>query len=164
MIATSGTGAPFGSNAHGQTRGHPSDEPALPQVAPRSGRASFGTLPTEGVRCSPQRCSTIRATTADQKDPAVFASTARRTLMQGTFQPRRPRIAAVGLASWDRIIRVERYPVPGSYAIVQDSASLPGGTTSNSAVTIARLGADVAIAALIGDDPEGNALRDTLRR
>jgi ribokinase len=84
--------------------------------------------------------------------------------MQTTFPPRRPRIAAIGLASWDWIIRVERFPVPGSYAIVQGTASLPGGTTSNSAVTLARLGADVAIAALIGDDPEGDALRKTLRR
>ncbi len=77
---------------------------------------------------------------------------------------RKPRIAAVGLASWDRIVEVDRYPAPGSYAIVRNTASLPGGTTSNSAVTLARLGAEVTLAALIGDDADGQQMRATLER
>lgn len=77
---------------------------------------------------------------------------------------RPPRIAAVGLASWDRIIQVDHYPQPGSYAIVNTTASLPGGTTSNSAVALARLGAEVSLAALVGDDTEGTLLRETLER
>jgi ribokinase len=82
-----------------------------------------------------------------------------------TRQPaRRTRIAAVGLASWDRLIAVERYPAAGSYVIVRETASLPGGTTSNSAVALARLGAEVAIVALVGDDAEGQAMRETLER
>jgi sugar/nucleoside kinase (ribokinase family) len=75
-----------------------------------------------------------------------------------------PRIAAVGLASWDRIIQVDHYPAAGRYAIVEATASLPGGTTSNSAVTLARLGSTVSLAARIGDDAEGVSLRDTLDR
>jgi sugar/nucleoside kinase (ribokinase family) len=77
---------------------------------------------------------------------------------------RRPRIAAIGLASWDRFIEVDRYPAAGSYAIVRGTASLPGGTTSNSAVALARLGAEVALVALIGGDDEGAAMRATLKR
>jgi sugar/nucleoside kinase (ribokinase family) len=84
-------------------------------------------------------------------------------MMQTRQPPRRPRIAAVGLASWDRIVEVDRYPAAGSYAIVRTTASLPGGTTSNSAVALARLGAEVALVALIGDDTEGDAMRETLQ-
>jgi sugar/nucleoside kinase (ribokinase family) len=84
--------------------------------------------------------------------------------MPTTSPPRRPRIAAVGLASWDRIITVDRYPEAGTYAIVKSTSSLPGGTTSNSVVALARLGAEVAFAALVGDDAEGDSLRETLRR
>ncbi|HKG27448.1 MAG TPA: carbohydrate kinase family protein [Thermomicrobiales bacterium] len=84
--------------------------------------------------------------------------------MPATQERRRPRIAAVGLASWDRIIEVERYPAPGSYAIVSNTASLPGGTTFNSAVALSRLGADVALVALVGEDAEGDAIRQTLAR
>jgi ribokinase len=85
-------------------------------------------------------------------------------MMPATQWRRRPHIAAVGLASWDRMIAVERYPGPGSYAIVSHTASLPGGTTSNSAVALSRLGADVALVALVGDDGEGDAIRQTLAR
>src|SRR5262245_1536749 len=85
-------------------------------------------------------------------------------MSEANHEPRRPRIAAVGLASWDRIITVDRYPSAGSYAIVRRTASLPGGTTSNSAVTLARLGAEVSLAALVGDDADGASLRETLDR
>jgi ribokinase len=75
-----------------------------------------------------------------------------------------PRIAAVGLASWDRLIVVDRYPAPGRYAIVRQSVELPGGTTTNSAVTAARLGARVSVVALVGDDGPGRAIREALER
>lgn len=86
------------------------------------------------------------------------------SLMQTRLKRRLPTIAAVGLASWDRIIVVDRYPAQGSFAIVDRTASLPGGTTANAAVALARLGAEVALVALVGDDPEGDALRQTLQR
>jgi len=72
---------------------------------------------------------------------------------------RAPRVAAVGLASWDRFVVVDRQPVPGSYPIVHEEASLPGGTTTNSAAMLARLGAHVSLAAYVGDDADGEALR-----
>lgn len=77
---------------------------------------------------------------------------------------RPPRIAAIGLASWDRLITVDRYPAPGSYAVVRQCVELPGGTTTNSAVAAARLGAHVSIVALVGDDAPGRAIREALDR
>lgn len=75
-----------------------------------------------------------------------------------------PRVAAVGLASWDRIIQVDTYPEAGHGAIVTATAELPGGTTGNSAVALARLGADVSLATLVGDDADGVMLREALER
>src|SRR4051794_11031883 len=87
-------------------------------------------------------------------------------MANASFLPRRPdrppRIAAIGLASWDRVIAVERYPEPGSYAIVAEEREGPGGTTTNAAVALARLGAEVAIRAQIGDDDAGRAMRTAL--
>ncbi|MER3485835.1 MAG: hypothetical protein C4345_07615 [Chloroflexota bacterium] len=77
---------------------------------------------------------------------------------------RAPRIAAVGLASWDRLLTVDRYPSPGGYAIVRRCLELPGGTTTTSAVAAARLGAQVSIVALVGDDAPGRAIREALNR
>src|SRR5690348_14807269 len=77
---------------------------------------------------------------------------------------RPPRVAAIGLISWDRLIVVERYPDPGGYAIVTAEFSGPGGTTSNAAVALARLGADVFVRASVGRDPAGAAMRGALEQ
>ena len=73
-----------------------------------------------------------------------------------------PRIALVGLASWDRLLVVDRLAGPGEYAIVVTEASLPGGTTTNTAVALARLGAAVAFTGLVGDDEAGERMRAAL--
>ncbi len=75
---------------------------------------------------------------------------------------RQPRVAAVGQASWHHLLLVDRFPVPGGCAIVQGERPELGGTTSFSAVALARLGADVSFAGVVGDDEEGVALRDAL--
>ena len=72
------------------------------------------------------------------------------------------RIAAIGVASWDRLIAVDRYPAAGEQAIVRAEVSAPGGTATNTAVALARLGARVRIAAAVGDDAEGEAIRRVL--
>ena len=77
---------------------------------------------------------------------------------------RTPRIATVGLASWDTLLAVDSYPSPGSYAIVDRQASLPGGTTTNTSVALARIGADVSFVGLVGDDLPGVAIREALER
>ena len=75
---------------------------------------------------------------------------------------RRPRIACIGLASWDRLIAVPAYPAVGEQADVLEEVSAPGGTTTNTAVALARLGAEVGIAAAIGDDQRGEDVRRAL--
>lgn len=72
--------------------------------------------------------------------------------------PRPPRIAAVGMASWDRFLVVERYPAAGAYEIVRHEVELPGGTTTNTAVALSRLGAQISLIAMVGDDREGSHL------
>jgi sugar/nucleoside kinase (ribokinase family) len=75
---------------------------------------------------------------------------------------RAPRIACVGLSSWDRLIAVPEYPAVGEQAHVLEEVSAPGGTTTNTAVALARLGAWVGIATAIGDDERGALVRRSL--
>ena len=75
---------------------------------------------------------------------------------------RKPRIDCVGLVSWDRLLAVSRYPEAGGSADVLEEVSAPGGTTANTAVALARLGATVRIAAAIGDDERGAMVRHAL--
>jgi sugar/nucleoside kinase (ribokinase family) len=72
---------------------------------------------------------------------------------------KQPRIACIGLSSWDRLIAVPAYPAVGGEADVVEEVSAPGGTTTNTAVALARLGADVRIATAIGDDERGELVR-----
>lgn len=77
---------------------------------------------------------------------------------------KRPRIACIGLSSWDRLISVPAYPEVGGQADVLTEVSAPGGTTTNTAVALARLGAEVGIATAIGDDDRGELVRQELLR
>lgn len=72
---------------------------------------------------------------------------------------RAPRIACIGLSSWDRLIAVPEYPAVGEQADVLEEVSAPGGTTMNTAVALARLGARVGIATAVGDDERGALVR-----
>lgn len=71
---------------------------------------------------------------------------------------RQPRIAAIGTASWDRLLAVSTYPAAGAYRVVNDEWSLPGGTTINTAVALARIGTAVTLVGRVGDDDEGRRL------
>ncbi|MFT4038766.1 MAG: carbohydrate kinase family protein [Thermomicrobiales bacterium] len=73
-----------------------------------------------------------------------------------------PRICCIGLSSWDRLIAVPTYPGVGEQADVIDEVSAPGGTTTNTAVALARLGADVGLATAVGDDDRGELVRKGL--
>ncbi len=73
-----------------------------------------------------------------------------------------PRIAVIGIASWDRLVGVERYPGVGEHVSVTAESSAPGGTSANTAVALARLGAVVTIATVVGDDADGQAIRRSL--
>lgn len=74
-----------------------------------------------------------------------------------------PRIAALGLCSWDRLLVVDGHPTPRQQAIVQQEITAPGGTTTNTCVQLARLGATVTAMTAVGDDPEGAAVLAGLR-
>jgi sugar/nucleoside kinase (ribokinase family) len=76
--------------------------------------------------------------------------------------PRSPRIALVGLSDWDDFIVVDRYPALGSFAITREALGCPGGTTLNSAVSLARLGVKVSLVSMLGDDHEGHQIRELL--
>lgn len=75
-----------------------------------------------------------------------------------------PRIGAIGLASWDRSIVVEAYPDAGSWTEVFREEVGPGGTTSNTAAALAKLGARVSFRSVVGDDPVGISLTEALTR
>lgn len=68
----------------------------------------------------------------------------------------------MGFATWDRLLRVRRYPAPGEQEVVTEEVAAPGGTSTNTAVALARFGAQAAIVAAIGDDDEGKAIRRVL--
>lgn len=70
-----------------------------------------------------------------------------------------PQINCIGLSSWDRLIAVPSYPEVGGQADVIEEVSAPGGTTTNTAVALARLGAKVGLATAIGDDERGKLVR-----
>ena len=77
---------------------------------------------------------------------------------------RAPRIAAIGISDWDDYIVVDRYPSVGSFATTRDVCGFPGGTTLNSAVAAARLGAHVSMVSALGDDANGAEIRRAIRR
>ena len=69
------------------------------------------------------------------------------------------RIAAIGLINHDQIIHLDHLPLPGTSAIVSDVTESPGGTTSNTAVALARLGEEVTLRGVVGNDEAGTTLR-----
>jgi ribokinase len=73
-------------------------------------------------------------------------------------------IALIGLIDHDRVIHLDRLPGPGGSAVVARVTGSPGGTTANTAVALARLGEQVTLRGLVGDDPEGRALLAALAR
>ncbi|MGH2615172.1 MAG: carbohydrate kinase family protein [Thermomicrobiales bacterium] len=75
---------------------------------------------------------------------------------------RPPRIACIGVSDWDRLIAVGTYPEPGGFARVLEEVSAPGGPTTNTAVALSRLGAQVRLASAVGDDERGRLVRGSL--
>ncbi|MGI9252699.1 MAG: carbohydrate kinase family protein, partial [Thermomicrobiales bacterium] len=65
-----------------------------------------------------------------------------------------PRIAALGLTSWDTLLLTDRQPAPAEQAVVRAEFTAPGGTTTNTCVALARLGAQVTCMTALGVVPE----------
>lgn len=70
-----------------------------------------------------------------------------------------PTICIVGCASWDTLLPVDRYPAEGEYCIATDEFEMPGGTSTNTAHALARLGDAPRFVGVVGDDWRGERLR-----
>lgn len=62
----------------------------------------------------------------------------------------------------DLVVRAERIPAPGETVMGGECLQCPGGKGANQAVAAARLGADCAMVACVGEDAFGAALRGGL--
>lgn len=84
------------------------------------------------------------------------------TSAEPTATTNQPRIATMGFATWDRLLKVRRFPVTGEQVIVEQEVEAAGGTSTNTAVALARFGARASLVAAIGDDREATAIREVL--
>ena len=75
-----------------------------------------------------------------------------------------PKILCAGIAVEDIVMRVERFPAPGSKVHASDFITTGGGCAANAAVALARLGARAAFAGPLGgrNDAVSNRILDDL--
>lgn len=73
------------------------------------------------------------------------------------------RVAVVGSANADLVVRVDRHPAPGETVLGSNLATFPGGKGGNQSVAAGRLGADVAFVGLLGTDAHGDFLLESMR-
>ncbi|MCC7290540.1 MAG: ribokinase [Phycisphaerales bacterium] len=78
--------------------------------------------------------------------------------------PSKPRIVVVGSMNMDLVVRADRIPAPGETVLGGECLQWPGGKGANQAVAAARLGADCAMVACVGDDAFGAVLKGGLVR
>ncbi|MFM8752267.1 MAG: PfkB family carbohydrate kinase [Actinomycetota bacterium] len=74
------------------------------------------------------------------------------------------KVLSVGIATVDTIVMVEKYPSANERVVALQSVRAVGGPATTAAVTMARLGVDVALSCVIGDDEDGRFIFDTLKR
>lgn len=81
---------------------------------------------------------------------------------------RPPRILCAGIAVYDHVYRLDRFPPPGAKLRAREFVTVGGGCAANAALAIARLGGDAALAAPLGDagggDPTGDLILAGLSR
>jgi ribokinase len=68
----------------------------------------------------------------------------------------------IGAPAWDRVIRLDAYPVRGGFARGRLAAERPGGGAANVARALASAGHRVLLVGRVGDDERGRALRTEL--
>jgi len=73
-------------------------------------------------------------------------------------------VLCIGVATVDNIVLVEKYPSANQRVIALDSMRAVGGPATTAAVTLARLGIEVSLSCVIGDDEEGRFIFETLKR
>jgi ribokinase len=90
---------------------------------------------------------------------------ARRIRQTGRVENNRPanRIAVLGSANMDLVVRQPRLPKPGETMFGSGFSTVPGGKGLNQAVAAARQGAVVDFLGAVGDDAYGRDLRELVR-
>ena len=71
-------------------------------------------------------------------------------------------VVCVGLATLDSIYALPRHPTTDGRVVATELAVAGGGPAATAAVTLARLGVDVAFVGAVGDDATGTEIRDGL--
>lgn len=74
------------------------------------------------------------------------------------------KLVVLGSVNADHVLRVPHFPRPGETLIGQNYQVIPGGKGANQAVAAARLGADIAFIATIGDDAFGNEIKEKFKQ
>ena len=74
------------------------------------------------------------------------------------------KVLSVGIATVDTIVLVDKYPQADERVVALQSVRAVGGPATTAAVTMARLGIDVALSCVIGDDDDGRFIFETLKR
>ena len=73
------------------------------------------------------------------------------------------RVLCVGIATVDTLVLVEKYPSANERVIALNSMRAVGGPATTAAVTLARLGVDVDLSCVIGDDEDGEFVLQRLK-
>jgi ribokinase len=73
------------------------------------------------------------------------------------------KLVVLGSVNADHVLQVPSFPRPGETLHGTGYAVIPGGKGANQAVAAARLGADVAFIACVGDDSFGVNIRETFK-
>ncbi len=73
------------------------------------------------------------------------------------------KVLCVGIATVDTLVLVEKYPSANERVIALNSMRAVGGPATTAAVTLARLGIDVDLSCVIGDDEDGEFVLQRLK-
>jgi ribokinase len=74
------------------------------------------------------------------------------------------RVVGIGQCSWDYLAVVDTFPASNTKAEVSDWQEQGGGPVATALVTLARLGVACDFHGVVGDDPEGTKIKDSLHR
>lgn len=74
------------------------------------------------------------------------------------------KLVVLGSVNADHVLQVASFPRPGETLHGHSYSVIPGGKGANQAVAAARLGADIAFIASVGDDSFGREIRESFAR
>ena len=74
------------------------------------------------------------------------------------------KLVVLGSVNADHVLQISSFPRPGETLHGHNYSVIPGGKGANQAVAAARLGADVAFIACVGDDNFGLNIREKFKQ